>query len=175
MRLESPVSQSTPSMESEKRMLERFARAARAAVEDAKYEAGRRGDRSIGSEHLLLAVLQDDELARLAGTDAPTARLAADRLDRTALEAIGLSLGEPIGGVPISRKPASRLTPGAKAVIARSLVNATKEKARLITTRHLLLALLDRPVPDPAAALLAELHIYRPALRERLTGASGSR
>jgi ATP-dependent Clp protease ATP-binding subunit ClpA len=155
-------------------MFERFARAARAAVEDAKYEAGRRGDRSIGSEHLLLAVLQDDKLAQLAGTDAPTARLAADRLDRTALEAIGLCLGEQLGGVPTPRKPASRLTPGAKAVIERSLVNAAKEKARVITTRHMLLALLDRPMPDPAAALLTELHINQSALRERLTDASES-
>ena len=38
-------------------MFERFARAARTAVEDARYEAERRGDRRIGSDHLLLALL----------------------------------------------------------------------------------------------------------------------
>jgi hypothetical protein len=75
-------------------MFERFARAARTAVEDARYEAERRGDRRIGSDHLLLALLQDDELAQLVGVDAAAAHDAADQLDRTALAAIGLTLGE---------------------------------------------------------------------------------
>ena len=68
-------------------MFERFARAARTAVEDARYEAERRGDRRIGSDHLLLALLQDDEIARLVGADAGAAHDAADQLDRTALAA----------------------------------------------------------------------------------------
>ncbi|MFJ3394714.1 Clp protease N-terminal domain-containing protein [Leifsonia aquatica] len=150
-------------------MFERFARTARTAVEDAKVEAGRRGDRSIGSEHLLLAILRDDGLAQLAGTTAEAARLAAERLDRTALEAIGFTLGEPVARRGAPSRPASRLTPGAKAVIRGSLMNAADEKARLITTRHLLIALLDRPQPDPVASLFVELHIDRSALRNRLT------
>ncbi|MBS1699003.1 MAG: Clp protease [Actinobacteria bacterium] len=153
-------------------MFERFASAARAAVEDARYEARRRGDRRIGSEHLLLAVLQDDDLARLADIDAATARQAADRLDRAALEAIGLSLGEPRGEGPTPSAAAFRLTPGAKAVIQGALGNATAEKARAITTRHLLLALLERPLPDPAASIFAELHVDRDALHERLVAGS---
>ena len=48
-------------------MFERFGGAARTAVEDARYEAERRGDRRIGSDHLLLALLRDDELAQLVG------------------------------------------------------------------------------------------------------------
>ena len=67
-------------------MFERFARAARIAVEDARYEAERRGDRRIGSDHLLLALLQDDELAQLVGVDAAAAHDAADQLDRTGAE-----------------------------------------------------------------------------------------
>ena len=54
-------------------MFERFSRSARAAVEDAVYEAGRRGDRRIGTEHLLLALLADDELAKIVGVDASAA------------------------------------------------------------------------------------------------------
>lgn len=159
-------------MGSENVMFERFARAARATVENAKDEAGRRGDRSIGSEHLLVAVLQDDALAQLVGLDAAAARRAADRLDRTALKAIGLSLGDQAIDSPAAGRAPTRLTPGAKAVIQQSLANATAEKARAITTRHLLLALLDRPAPDPAAALLTELRIHRPTLRERLSAAA---
>jgi ATP-dependent Clp protease ATP-binding subunit ClpA len=150
-------------------MFERFAHAARTAVEDARFEAGRRGDRRIGSEHLLLALLQDDDLAQLVGVDAVAAHDAADQLDRTALAAIGLTLGEfqPTSRVALGRH-ASLMTSGAKAVIQQSLANAAAEKARTITSRHMLLALLDRPEPDPAATLLAALPIDQPALRSRL-------
>ena len=134
-----------------------------------RYEAGRRGDRRIGTEHLLLALLHDEALAQLVGVDAMTAQDAADQLDRDALRAIGLSLGafQPTARAAIGRG-APRLTPGAKTVIQRSLAVATAEKARAITSRHLLLALLERNEPDPAAALLAALRIDEPTLRARL-------
>jgi ATP-dependent Clp protease ATP-binding subunit ClpA len=150
-------------------MFERFAGAARTAVEDARYEAGRRGDRRIGSDHLLLALLQDDELARLVGVDAAAAHAAADQLDRTALAAIGLTLGEfqPTGRAVLGRR-VPLMTTGGKAVIQQALAKAAAEKARTITSRHLLLALLDRREPDPAAILLAALRIDQPALRARL-------
>ncbi|MGO1853899.1 MAG: Clp protease N-terminal domain-containing protein [Microbacteriaceae bacterium] len=150
-------------------MFERFTRAARAAVEDARYEAERRGDRRIGSDHLLLALLQDDEIVKLVGIDAVAAHEAVDQLDRTALAAIGLSIGEfqPPDRAALGRH-AQMMTTGAKAVIRQSLANAAAEKARTITSRHLLLALLDRHEPDPAATLLAALPVDRPALRLRL-------
>ena len=150
-------------------MFERFARAARTAVEDARYEAERRGDRRIGSDHLLLALLQDDELAQLVGVDAAAAHDAADQLDRAALAAIGLTLGEfrPAGRSALGRH-APLMTTGGKTVIQQALAKAAAEKARTITSRHLLLALLDRREPDPAATLLAALRIDQPALRARL-------
>ena len=153
-------------------MFERFAASARTAVEDAKYEAGRRGDRRIGTEHLLLALLHDEDLVRLLGVDAETAREAAEELDHAALSAIGLELGgyRPTGraslGTPIA------LTAGAKTVIRGALVNAATEKARAITTRHLLLALLDRPQPDPSASLFAALAIDPRGIRDRLAAAA---
>lgn len=149
-------------------MFERFTQSARAVVEDARYEAAHRGDRRIGSEHLLIAVLHDETLARVVGADAAAARDAADLLDRTALAAIGFDLGgaKPTGG-PI---PSSRLalTSGSKAVIQQTLANAATEKARRMTTRHILLALLDRRDPDPAAALFAALDVDQCDVRERL-------
>ncbi|UKA63042.1 Clp protease N-terminal domain-containing protein [Arthrobacter sp. FW306-04-A] len=41
-------------------------------------------------------------------------------------------------------------------------------EARRITTRHLLLALLERRQPDPAAVLLNKLGVDRAALKARL-------
>lgn len=151
-------------------MFERFARAARTAVEDARYEAERHGDRRIGTDHLLLALLQDDEIAQFVGVNAVAARDAVDQLDGTALAAIGLTT---IGKFQPSDRAAlgrhvQRMTTGAKDVIRQSLANAAAEKAHTITSRHLLLALLDRHDPDPAATLLTALLIDRPALRVRL-------
>jgi ATP-dependent Clp protease ATP-binding subunit ClpA len=156
-------------------VFERFARTARAAVEDARLEAERRGDRRIGSEHLLIALLQDDGLAAVAGVDAGTARDTADRIDCSALAAIGLTLGEFHPSTPgaIGRR-VPFMTAGAKAVIRRALTEAAAEKAHTITSRHMLLAVLDRAEPDPAASLLAELSIDRAALRERLAAHAGT-
>jgi ATP-dependent Clp protease ATP-binding subunit ClpA len=153
-------------------MFERFAQAARAAVEDARYEARRRGDRRIGTEHLLLALLQDEGLAGIVGVDAHTAQQAADQLDRDALAAIGVTLGDfrPTADRAGTRS-VPRMTPGAKTVLQQALRNATAEKARAITSRHMLLALLDRRQPDPAAALLVALAVDEPVLRARLAAA----
>jgi ATP-dependent Clp protease ATP-binding subunit ClpA len=153
-------------------MFDRFAKSARAAVAHARDEAERRGDRRIGTEHLLVALLQDEALAQIVGVDAPAAHAAAEELDRAALVAVGLTLGEfePRGTAALGRRVA--LTSGAKSVIAGALANTTAEKARTITTRHLLLALLDRHEPDPAAALLAALSVDRALLRERLAAAA---
>lgn len=150
-------------------MFERFAQDARAAVEVARAEAEHRGDARIGSDHLLIALLHDPALAEAAGADAAAARAAADRLDRAALAAIGLDLG---GFRPADPGVAGRrirhFTAGARSVIGRSLAKAGAEKSRTITSRHVMLAVLDRPDPDPAAALLAALRVDAAELRGRL-------
>lgn len=153
-------------------MFERFAREARSAVEGARQEAGRRGDRRIGTEHLLVALLHDSAVAQTVGVDAGAAENAADQLDRDALGAIGLTIGafEPTGSAVARRVP--RMTSGAKSVLQDALRTATAEKASAITARHLLLALLDRHAPDPAAALLVALHVDRSMLRSRLAAAA---
>ena len=154
-------------------MFEKFARAARTAVDGARHEAERRGDRRIGTDHLLIALLEDAAVARAAGIDAGDARRAAERLDREALAAIGIRLTDwqPDRDAAPGRRVLF-MTAGAKAVIRRTLAVAQAEKARAITTRHLLLALLDQHQPDPATALLAALPIDQAALRLRLATAA---
>ena len=55
-------------------MFERFAHTARTAVDCARHEAGRRGDRRVGTDHLLIALLQDAAVAQVTGVDALVAR-----------------------------------------------------------------------------------------------------
>ena len=64
-------------------------------VLDATEEARRRGDRRIGSDHLLLALLKDDDsvTARALGVDLSTARGALVELDRQALASVGADFG----------------------------------------------------------------------------------
>jgi ATP-dependent Clp protease ATP-binding subunit ClpA len=155
-------------------MFERFAQAARVAVDDARYEAARRGDRRIGTEHLLISLLEDDANARALGVDAAAARTAADELDRVALAAVGVDLGEV---TPNGRRPLSKhmpFTAGAKSFMSDTLTQAAAEKARSITPRLMMLALLERREPDPAAALLAALGVDVGTARARLAPAAAA-
>lgn len=152
-------------------MFERFDQSTRAAVEDARYEAGRRGDRRIGTEHLLLALLHDTTIARAVGADADDAREAADELDRMALAAVGVDMGRTsISGRAVLGKYVP-FTSAAKMVMRQTLAHATAEKAKTITPQHMVRALLDRADPDPAAAILTALSVNRAAVRRRLSDA----
>ena len=142
------------------------------AIKAAMDEARQRGDRRMGTEHLLLGLLRDPSgpPARALGVDARTARAALASLDRAALRAIGLDPGDtPPGGTrkhpPI---PGTALTSGARAVINQA-VKATDRKSRDRTgPAALLRALLDQRHPDPAAALIDHLHLDRATVRSRL-------
>lgn len=151
-------------------MFERFAATARSAVRGAVDEARKRGDRRVGTEHLLLALLNERAGADLLGITADTARAAADELDRQSLAAIGVDVGE---FRPTSTPGAGKRPPfssGARDVLSRALALAAAAKARRIETRHLLLALLERDRPDPVVALLAALGIDPSVVRTRLAG-----
>jgi ATP-dependent Clp protease ATP-binding subunit ClpA len=154
-------------------MFERFTRTARTAVDGARLEAERRGDRRIGTDHLLIALLKDAAVAQVTGVDALDAQRAADQLDREALAAIGITLAD---WQPDHRAAPGRrvrfMTAGAKAVVGRMLAVAGAERAPAITPRHMLLALLDQHEPDPAATLLAALPLDQAALRRRLDAAA---
>ncbi|MDQ0212330.1 Clp protease N-terminal domain-containing protein [Arthrobacter bambusae] len=149
-------------------MFERFAGEARTAVHAGAEEAKRRGDRRTGTDHLLLGLLHDPESCRTLETDLESARAQLDTLDQQALESVGITLGD--FGALNTPKGSSRttFTSAARSVIQDSLILTTREKARRITTRHLMLALLDRQVPDPAAVLLHNLGVDTTALKARL-------
>jgi hypothetical protein len=57
---------------------------------DAREEARRRGDRKVGTEHLILGLLREPLLAQALGCDLQTARDALDAIDQDALAAVGI-------------------------------------------------------------------------------------
>lgn len=136
---------------------------------DARDEAIRRGDRAIGTEHLVLALLIDpaSPAAQALGCDLDTARRALDSLDDQALAAIGIQPGITAG--PVAARPAGRLrlTPAAKAIFTGS---GDARKIRGPGLGTVLSALLALPRPDPAAELLAVLGVDARAARERFAG-----
>ena len=151
-------------------MFEQFAAGARTAVACAVEEARLRGDRRIGTEHLLLGVLHEPGSAavRALGIDLEAARTALDVLDQSALAALGIDIhGAERPAIPASRKR-TPFTSAARSVIPRALAEAKRASSRRITLEHLLLAILDSEQPDPAAEVLQQLGIDRPATRERI-------
>ena len=134
-------------------------------------EAKRCGDRFVGTEHLTLALLADPDslTAKALGVDLAWARSALLALDHEALAALGVdaTFDEPI--TARADKDRLRLTPGAKAVFGD--LRAQSKGERLGILPILLLALLDRQPPDPAAALLDTLGVDRAEVQRRLRAA----
>lgn len=135
---------------------------------DARDEAVRRGDRTIGTEHLVLALLVDpaSPTARALGCDLESARRALDALDHAALAAVGIQPGITAGPVTVRAVGRLRLTPAAKAVITGIRDARRNREAGL---GIVLSALLDLRRPDPAAELLAALGVDARAAREHFT------
>ena len=144
-------------------------------------EARRRGDRRTGTDHLLLALLEDPSIEAVLGVNLQQARQALESLDREALAAVGLGSGAdapplPMRAVPkkprlrdVAKKDRLRMTPAAKKV----LEEASKPNRRKlqITAQQVLAQILTLQSPDPAAVLLGALGVDRVAARQRL-GAS---
>jgi ATP-dependent Clp protease ATP-binding subunit ClpA len=125
---------------------------------DAQDEAVRRGDRSIGTEHLLLALLIDpaSPAARAIGKDIGTARDALDALDREALSAVGVEPAITAGPVSVRTHRKLRLTPAAKSIFT-NIPDARRSRAAGLG--KVFNALLDLRRPDPAAELIALLGV----------------
>jgi hypothetical protein len=140
-----------------------FASVVTAALEESR----RRGDRRLGTEHLLLGLLHDTGCARALDVDLATARAALDRLDREALAALGIDVeGLRPAAVPRRR---GKLTPGALTSSARAVVNeAIRGVPRRRDPAELLRVLLSVTRPDPAADLFAALGVDREEVRRRL-------
>jgi ATP-dependent Clp protease ATP-binding subunit ClpA len=135
---------------------------------DANAEAKRRGDRRVGTEHVVLALLADPDsiTARAAGVSLATAREALQALDRRALAAVGIGGAFDGRVLPGREREQLRLTPAARAVFT-SLRGEQADGERL-GVEHVLLTLLSRKPPDPASDLLDELGLDRTLVRRRL-------
>ena len=166
-------------------MFERFTKRARTAVKAAQRLAVEADAETVRPEHLLLALLEDDDCLavrvmrdlgapsdalrdRLATVAGPTDRLKED--DAEALEAIGIDLAEVIrrvednlgsalgAGSPRRRSP--RFSKPTRKVLELSLREALALKHNYIGTEHILLGLARAgdPVVDSAFAGLGLSH-----------------
>jgi len=141
-------------------------------------EARRRGDRRTGTDHLLLALLEDPSIEVALGVSLQQARQALESLDHEALGALGLGPGTdapplPMRAVPtkptirdIAKKDRLRMTPAAK----KALEEAARPNRRKlqITAQQVLAQILTLQPPDPAAVLLSALGVNTPEVQRRL-------
>ena len=141
-------------------------------------EARRRGDRRYGTDHLVLALLQDPSIEGVLGVSLQQARETLESLDHEALGALGLGSGAdapPLSMRAVPKKPRLRdvaqgdrlrMTPAAKKV----LEEASKPNRRKlqITARQVLAQILTLRPPDPAAVLLDALGVNTLEVRRRL-------
>jgi hypothetical protein len=142
-------------------------------------EARRRGDRRTGTDHLLLAVLEDPSVEVVLGVSLQQARQAHESLDHEALGALGLVSGTdapalPMRAVPrkprlrdIAQKDRFRMTPAAKKVLEEAYKPKGHRKLQ-VTGPEVLAQILALQPPDPAAALLGALGVNTPEVRRRL-------
>jgi ATP-dependent Clp protease ATP-binding subunit ClpA len=147
-----------------------FAVVVTAAVEEAR----QRGDRRMGTEHLLLGLLRDPTSppAQALGVDLERARAALEELDQAALRVLGIEVGD-VPATKTPRKhpavPGTALTSSARAAVNQTIRATTVKTRSTAAPTQLLLALLEQGRPDPVAELIDQLGVDREAVRERLT------
>jgi hypothetical protein len=133
-------------------------------------EARRRGDRRTGTDHILLALLEDPSVEAVSGVSLQQAREALESLDRDALGALGLGAGAdapplPMRAVPkkprirdVAKKDRFRMTPAAKKVLEDAYKPKGHRKLQ-VTGPEVLAQILTLESPDPAAVLLGALGV----------------
>jgi hypothetical protein len=144
----------------------------------ASEEARRRGDRRTGTDHLLLALLEDPSIEAVLGVSLQQARQGHESLDHEALVALGLGSAAdapplPMRTVPkkprisdIAQKDRLRMAPAAKKVLEEA---SKPNRRRLqITAQQVLGQILTLQPPDPAAVLLGALGVNTSEVRHRL-------
>ena len=141
-------------------------------------EARRRGDRRIGTDHLLLALLEDPSIEVVLGVSLQQARQALESLDHEALGALGMGSGTdapplPMRAVPkkptirdIMQKDRFRMTSAAKKVL-EDAVKPNRRKTQ-VTAQQVLAQILTLQPPDPAAVLFGALGVNTSQVRRRL-------
>lgn len=144
----------------------------------ASEEARRRGDRRIGTDHVLLGLFEDPSIEAVLGVTLQQARQGLDSLDQEALGALGMGPGIdaptlPMRAVPkkptiraVMKKDRLRMTPAAKKVLEEA-VKPLRRKTQ-VTAQQVLAQILTLQPPDPAAVLLGALGVNTSELRRRL-------
>jgi ATP-dependent Clp protease ATP-binding subunit ClpA len=147
----------------------------------ASEEARRRGDRRTGTDHILLALLEEPSIEVVLGVSLQQAREALESLDREALGAVGLGSGIdapplPMRAVPkkptiraVMKKDRLRMTPAAKKVLEEA-VKPNRRKGQ-VTAQQVLAQILALQPPDPAAVLLGALSVNTSDLLRELASA----
>ena len=150
----------------------------------ASEEARRRGDRRTGTDHVLLALLEDPSIEVVLGVSLQQARQGLESLDQDALSALGLGPGAdapalPVRAVPkkptirdVMKKDRLRMTPAAKKVLEEA-VKPNRRKTQ-VTAQQVLAQILTLQPPDPGAALLGALGVNTPHVRLRLDATTPS-
>ncbi len=144
----------------------------------ASEEARRRGDRRAGTDHILLALLEDPSIEVVLGVSLQQARQALESLDQEALVALGLGSGAEVPPLPmraVPKKPRIRdiaqrdrlhMAPAAKKVLEEA---SRPNRRRLqVTAQQVLAQILTLQPPDPAAVLLGALGVNTSEVRRRL-------
>ena len=144
----------------------------------ASEEARRRGDRRTGTDHLVLALLEDPSTEVALGVTLQQARQALESLDQEALGALGIGSGTdapplPMRAVPkkptirdIAKNDRFRMTPAAKKVLEEGA--RPNRRKRQMTAQQVLAQILTLQPPDPAAVLLGALGVNTSEVRRRL-------
>ncbi|HEY2079992.1 MAG TPA: Clp protease N-terminal domain-containing protein [Streptosporangiaceae bacterium] len=144
----------------------------------ASEEARRRGDRRTGTDHILLALLEDPSVEVALGVTLQQARQAHESLDQEALGALGMVSGTdapalPMRAVPkkprlrdVATKDHFRMTPAAKKVLEEA-VKPNRRKLH-VTAQQVLAQILTLQPPDPAAVLLGAIGVNTSEVRHRL-------
>jgi ATP-dependent Clp protease ATP-binding subunit ClpA len=144
----------------------------------ASEEARRRGDRRVGTDHVLLALFEDPSIEVVLGVNLQQARQALESLDHEALSVLGLGSGTdapPLAmrAVPnkprirdVMKKDRIRMTPAAKKVL-EDAVKPNRRKTQ-VTAQQVLAQILTLQPPDPAAVLLSALGVNTSEVRRRL-------
>ncbi len=149
-------------------MLERFTSAARQAVIDARYEAGRAGQDKIRSEHLLLGLLaepgQAADAMSAAGLTLEGLRARVPRgnhpgpanLDAEALAALGIDLDAvrratdatfgpgALDSVAVPGRKRLSMADDGKQALAGALKHAVRLGQREISSGHIMLGIIDQ-------------------------------
>jgi hypothetical protein len=149
----------------------------------AREEARQRGDRRIGTEHLVLGLLRDEDIEELLGTTLGAAREEFSRLDRGALGAIGVA---PVPEVPLLAERSLPPRPTIRSVLEQRIKMTPAAKGALqqagnpmrrgehITPGRVLAALLENRPPDPGVGLLIALGVDLAEVRRRLREADAN-